>query len=145
MDREIKFRLYAFPGWDKTKAIIVWDDFHYSIRPNWIVCLWWHNGNTIADEEYYKLVQYTWLKDKNWKEIYEWDIVKSQQNEIWVVWFFNDLTWDSGWSSHSWYYCKEWMLTSNYNELSYQSWFDNCIIIGNIYENPYLITNQTDG
>ena len=32
-----------------------------------------------------KLMQFTWLLDKNWKEVYEWDLLKTEINSrIWI-------------------------------------------------------------
>lgn len=73
----------------------------------------------------YKLMQYTGLKDKNGKEIYEGDIVKTVHgNEIYKVEYHQ---------STFMYIGKERNQYPNHNLSS------NSEIIGNIYENPELL------
>lgn len=79
----------------------------------------------IAD--YYNLMQFTWLKDKNWKEIYEWDICKQidPYNQNFDIEFWVDFL----------YQIHSLMVWDNENKLE---------VIWNIFENPELLeTNQT--
>jgi len=138
--REIKFR-----AWDKfegmiyskdemviTPAIFGWDDFkqdHYG-RINKMAKVkngfgWFVTGHSG------KLMQYTGLKDRNGKEIYEGDIV----------------TWGYGPSivrlaeleedDEEGYPVKRtgWIVEDCFIDC-------NCTIIGNIYENPELIKEE---
>jgi len=62
MTREIKFRYWSW--WKMHEPTIEWS----------------MNVNEYLNE-IDGLMQYTWLNDKNWKEIYEWDIVRMNDNE----------------------------------------------------------------
>ena len=120
--RTIKFR-----AWDKKDKImlnlLLWD-----WRP--------HPPENIIP------MQYTGLKDKNGKEIYEGDILGGGA----VVEWFDRLTWDSGGSEHSGFYCRRWFDLGEEGELNYDSGFDFCEVIGNIYENPDLLNRPpTEG
>jgi hypothetical protein len=90
------------------------------------------------------LMQFTGLKDKNGKEIYEGDIVKSFDYsdgfEIKFIAFFQNCfceidknlfkVKESEWKSTYW--CEELFPWLN----------PECEVIGNIYENPSLLTNH---
>jgi uncharacterized phage protein (TIGR01671 family) len=70
--------------------------------------------------------QFAGLKDKNGKEIYEGDILR-EDDELWFVGWDNIL---AGFAAQN-----------QYNENLYLggAGYDDCEVIGNIYENPDLI------
>ena len=78
------------------------------------------------DFEEVELMQYTGLKDKNGKEIYEGDIyhVGDKNIRYLVVWF------DSGFEGKQ-------LRSTSYAGL--KSWAKDIEILGNIYENPELL------
>jgi hypothetical protein len=85
------------------------------------------------------LMQYTGLKDKNGKEIYEGDVVKFDTRDIGgdigigVVEWCDDFTIGNypGWML----WCPRW---------AYRMELLGCDIIGNIYENPELIEKANE-
>lgn len=120
MNREIKFR-----AWQK------WHE--YMFTPDYIDFI---NGNIIIGEhdgdsryEDIPLMQYTGLKDKNGKEIYEGDILKptiENENKLGkIVWLENR----SAFGIH-------WFLQLGVGDIEYCVNNMKMEIIGNIYENP---------
>jgi hypothetical protein len=123
---------------------IVADEFEKAINAknkNWKVC---DDGIYLADEDHFDLImslltgddwywieedyniklQFTGLKDKNGKEIYEGDTVKHPICEIGTVIFFQPYA----------------QFTVEKGEFLYDiTYHDDCEKIGNIYENESLI------
>lgn len=129
--RPIKFR-----AWDEKKRLMFYFQEHGESFVE-ILNIYgdggWTFGNTEFGEmeEYTSnsegtLMQFTGLLDKNGKEIYEGDVMKDAwSNEVGEV-AFNDGAFDPGFG-----YRENWALQMQSGE-----------VIGNIYENPELLTKS---
>ena len=113
--REIKFRAF----WKDTLKPIPYFNDEYSIDA--------------CNDEIFIVNQYTGLKDKNGKEIYEGDIL-TYYNKYSDKIYTQIVKWDQMWAGFGLFekdnkWCKEsdWVKIANIE------------IIGNIYENPELL------
>ena len=121
--RENNFRKIAFRAWDKILKIM-WEVVNLNYHWWYVEMNYQRWGSSWAFDDY-ELMQYTGLKDKNGKEIYEGDIVKYKEYiekvEYIDYWFFP--------------------FAEEYHELSFfyakhSSLFE---VIWNIYETPELL------
>ena len=126
--REIKFRC-----WDRFKQR--WSN--YKINDSTVYFMdkntgvWYGSYNKRYKD--FNLMQYTGLKDKNNKEIYEGDIVKLRNNHgIGVVKYYDE------WGAFVVEYIKPRPLAV----LGMNYYKEDIEIIGNIYENPELLGEQ---
>jgi uncharacterized phage protein (TIGR01671 family) len=110
--REIKFR-----WWDKTKNAMC-----YGVEQYIVGCL----------IDYEPLMQYTGLKDKNGREIYEGDIVSYQTG--YSEPYITEVSWtdidNEGWNMGGFIVYPPWV---DHGEVE---------VVGNIYENPELLTKD---
>lgn len=123
--REIKFRAWENPD---SNVSFLWSMHHW-----YDVLFYLHKWVNNQD---YEIMQFTWLLDKNWVEIWEWDIVqvnmKTDKDTVWckrqaeIVWesplFVLDYSRWLPWDLHIWRCPIE-----GKKDLE---------VIGNIYENP---------
>lgn len=116
--REFKFRAW----WKDTKRFLDGDEWymtcsgakhlHYSAYP-------------YSDDDFI-IEQYTGLKDKNGKEIYEGDVLESTWNGDKAVVVWNDVE-------------GEW---EHYADFNTHSKYSGSVVIGNIHENPELLKEE---
>jgi len=132
--REIKFR-----AWDKANKIMIIGIAGFVIAHNEIRIWHFNIMGTLVNKSFpvdnIILMQYTGLKDKNGKEIYEGDILKTEAGNIkipnvTVYWFEQGGRWNGKYHGQS--------EDCEIND----SVFYTSEVIGNIYENPNLITED---
>jgi len=126
MNREIKFR-----AWDKKTKTMGWV---VSYAGDMCTILWEGDRQECGiDTKNIEVMQYTGLKDKNSKEIYEGDIVycftkftenETESNNCQVIW--SD-------------FHGGWMFEENKDSAFWRQSIDEVEVIGNIYENNKLI------
>ena len=132
MSREIKFR-----AWDGNKAVDFGD----------LMCKQGHFNafiNTLAErtaankpnDNKYKLMQYTGLKDKNGVEIYEGDVVEHGSRDE-LDFGVGTVERNKEWACFELKCSYDWGDTHTSNEViaASREWR----VIGNIYENPELL------
>mgnify|MGYP004630873095 CR=1 FL=1 len=128
MNREIKFRI-----WDiENKEMLEVQELDFeptfyggriAIRPD--------QYNDYFDTEDMILMQYTGLHDKNGKEIYEGDILKSiQWNDIYLVKYIGT----------AFYLCRKG--NKGFNKITTWNNAEKSEVVGNIYDNPELLGGE---
>lgn len=146
--RDIKFRAWIIDEDKMIYAGCLDNPRNYYIRNDWklfrIVKLSdkkWQNFLSI--ETKCEIMQYTWLKDKNGKEIYFWDILAtSNQDKDYDIWGKEDYWYTVVEENiyELWIVYSKWHMTYDVESIYH---FRFCEVIGNIYENPELLWNQS--
>jgi len=143
--REIKFR-----AWDKKARKMLYPGQAIPKRTRYVGAVWleicapylnhsYEFGETPDEPDNFILLQYTGIKDKNNKEIYEGDICEGDpygEGTVRLVMMWNDNKYGPGWEwVHMWSLAKgfhEWENLADYPA-------EEIEIIGNIYEHPELL------
>jgi len=124
--REIKFR-----AWDEMeKRMIGWHDRVFTKNNNSSLLCEYPLKN--ISESYVKYMQYTGLNDKNGKEIYEGDLIKSEDDIVSRI-VYDEASFKSVWIHN------DHLVNCILDNLFIKTL--NPIVVGNIYENPELIKN----
>lgn len=91
------------------------------------------NGGDIFKLDEVELMQYTGLKDKNWKELYEGDIYELKTwSKVYYRWYIRILDTYSGFRHKT-------IKTERVHRYKYWPGWNKFEIIWNIYENPELL------
>ncbi|MDM0974723.1 hypothetical protein G6Z18_14740 [Clostridium perfringens] len=149
MSRELKVR-----AWDRDLEIMVYSDkrnkstydinYEFAMNEKGVLVCNWHEDT----EDYYgnfkeangtldNLMQYTGLKDKNGKEIYEGDIlsIKIYSGDKVIVEGKTVVEFKDGCFGVIWGYDKAFLSLNSFFKAKFE-------VIGNIYENPELLRGE---
>jgi uncharacterized phage protein (TIGR01671 family) len=122
--REIKFR-----AWDKKAKSMINEVWEIGLGSKNDPEKWLVGDDKQIDD--YELMQYTGLKDKNGKEIFEGDFVKSKlENNDWIFVHLTDKECKDGFRI---FYIED---IFSQQKITHR---DDLEVIGNIYENPEFL------
>lgn len=116
MTREIKFRF-----WDKYNKEMLYRDLYFFEE---------EGIRTVPDKQY-EVMQYTSLKDKNGKEVYEGDVVKGVVDSLTPCWDDIDI-YIVRYEGGTWNYSYSLVEVGQNPSRDWE-------VIGNVYEHEYLV------
>lgn len=134
--REIKFRWWYVNNTFPEKS-------YMDYNPEYVA--FWETEQVVfhnIKNEYHSIMQYCWLKDKNWVEIYESDLIRINylKDKIYIV------KWDNNMAAFQIENLEDKIDADFFNWQTLtglQTWENgNCEVIWNIYENLELLTNK---
>jgi uncharacterized phage protein (TIGR01671 family) len=130
--KEVKFRAWAYTKFLETPDFDVVPQMIYMESPSLFRFF-----DSLSHRENIELMQFTGLKDKNGKEIYESDIVRFKHNAISVIGGQTEV-------GEVKYYASELCFGFKTGKENYDWWSMNSDkfdleVIGNIYESPELL------
>ena len=133
-NREIKFRVFN-KDYGKMCPPEQWLWNHDDLWLHELNSIFWEDDNLIW-------MQYTWLKDKNWKEIYEGDIMSDWINKALVKYDMDYAAYVLKREDNNifLFFTRE---VDKFSPLHINIPY-NLEIIGNIYENPELLPTPPD-
>jgi len=138
-------RTYKFRAWDKKNEEMI-NDIHIAPEYGWIVLA--DNDameeRGLAEEGQFELMQYTNLKDRNGREIYEGDIARVKQTVWGYVEHLIKIIWDEEDARFTNIVIKKIGEDRHNTPDEGEGWSMNVIrdwveVIGNIHENPELL------
>jgi uncharacterized phage protein (TIGR01671 family) len=136
---EIKFRAWVFGDLDEGANPFMADVYAIVFEPEG-PCVQWEEFDEISCPGEFALMQYTGLKDKNGKEIYEGDVVRYKYDcdSPWAANAVGTISWQST-GFHLSCFKGEYGLVQGWLVSIPHADGKLLEVIGNVYENPELV------